>query len=78
MLFPNFITIFATSTDVYDAAFASHYYTKVIETSDKTTPKRTQNKQQPYEKENSINSYLHILHSIVLCRRASTGTDVRI
>ncbi len=23
MLFPNFITIFATSTDVYDAAFAS-------------------------------------------------------
>lgn len=49
MLFANFITIFATSTDVYNAAFASHYYTKAIDTSDKTAPKQTQNRLQPYE-----------------------------
>lgn len=50
MLFPNFITIFATSTDVYNAAFASHYYTKAIDTSDKTAPpKKNQNRLQPYE-----------------------------
>ena len=50
MLFPNFITIFATSTDVYNAAFASHYYTKAIDTSDKTAPQKNKTDYNPMNK----------------------------
>lgn len=73
MLFPNFITIFATSTDVYNAAFASHYYTKAIDTSDKTAPpKKTKTDYNP------MNKIIALIIACTFCIASSYAVEPRL
>lgn len=72
MLFPNFITIFATSTYVYNAAFASHYYTKAIDTSDKTAPQKTKTDYNP------MNKIIALIIACTFCIASSYAVEPRL